>query len=140
MRGKMIDLQPLLQQIIERWHADNIPIRPGVDAAKIAMFESRYGIRLPADMREYFATVNGTGDHFDEEFFFRFWPFEDLILVEEHSPEVTAAFPESTGYFFFFDHSIEIFLYAIRLNVSDQSATPIAMVYPGTPRSAQVSR
>jgi SMI1 / KNR4 family (SUKH-1) len=133
MLRTMNDLRLLLQQTIERWRGENIPIPLGVDDAKLSEFESHYRVKLPDDMREYFATMNGMGDHYDEEFFFRFWPLERVQLVGEHCPEVTKAFPESNGYFLFFDHSIEVFMYAIQLNGTRNTPTPIAMIYPQTP-------
>jgi hypothetical protein len=132
----MDHLQSLLQQTLERWRAEDIPIPLGVDDTKFEQFESHYRVTLPGDMREYFATVNGMGDHYDEEFFFRFWPIEQVRLVKEHSPKVAKAFPESHDYFFFFDHSIEIFMYAIQLDRTGHLSTPIAMVYPESPVSS----
>jgi SMI1 / KNR4 family (SUKH-1) len=125
----MIDLQPLLQQMIARWQTEDIPNCPGVNSKKIAEFESRNGVKLPQDMREYFSTINGMGDHYDEDFF-RFWPLEEIKSTAEYVPELIEAFPESAGYFFFFDCSIDLFMYAIRLNDSETSPTPIAHVFP----------
>jgi hypothetical protein len=129
----MSDLQRLLQQMIQGWRNEDIPILPGVDEARIADFERRYGIKLPADMREYFLTVNGMGHHYDDENFFRFWPFEEVASVEDYQPELMKVLPECAGHFFFFDYSIDLFMYAIRLRDSESSAPQIAKVYPQIP-------
>ena len=127
----MTDVQALIAKMIERWQSQSIPISPGVNQSELAVFESRYGVRLPADMREFFTTINGMGDFFDEEYFFRFWPLDQMRSVDEYQADIIAAVPASKGYYVFFDHSIEIFLYAIRLSESAAAPTPVAIVYPG---------
>ena len=49
-------------RIILNWQSEDIPIRAGVSPNTIAEFESRYNVVLPSDVREYFLTVDGTGD------------------------------------------------------------------------------
>ena len=39
------------QSVRERWRAAGIDLRPGAAAADLDIFERRYGIRLPPDMR-----------------------------------------------------------------------------------------
>jgi hypothetical protein len=128
----MNELQPLVQQMIARWRAENIPIPLGVDAVTIAEFEFKHRVKLPCDLQEFYSTVNGMGNEYDEEGFFRFWPLEEVKPIEEYVPELVEAFPESAGYFFFFDHSIDLFMYAIRLGNSETLPTPIAHVFPQT--------
>jgi hypothetical protein len=126
----MSGLLPLLQQLVERWRKEGIPILRGVNAATITDFESKYNVKLPCDMKEFFSTIDGMGDEYDEKGFFRFWLLEEVKPIEEHTPELVIAFPELAEYFFFFDHSIDLFMYAIRFGDSESSPTPIAQVYP----------
>ncbi len=126
----MSDFQSRVREVIARWRDANIPIRPGVSEHDIKQFEARYGIKLPGELNEYFATVDGTGDEFDDEWLYRFWPLKDVQPANEYVPELKLAFPESAGYFLFFDHSIEIFMFAIRMNDSETRPAPIARVSP----------
>jgi hypothetical protein len=131
----MSDFRSLLQRAIEVWKEENIPIPPGVEPEVIAKFETRYGVKLPADLREFYLAVNGMGDDYDEKGFFRFWPIEQVTPIAEYAPEVVATHPESAEYFCFFDHSIDLFMYAIQLTFDSDTSCPIAMVYPQTPAS-----
>lgn len=128
----MNDLQPLLQRMIDGWRHEHIPVQPGANAATISDFESKHKVKMPGDMKEFFSTVNGMGSEYDEEGFFRFWPIEEVKQVKEYSPEVAAKYPQSAEYFCFFDHSIDIFMYAIRLDRNGEFPSPIAMVCPQT--------
>jgi hypothetical protein len=87
---------------------------------------------LPADLREFYLTVNGMGDHYDEKRFFRFWPIEQVTPIKEYAPEVVANHPQSAEYFCFFDHSIDIFMYAIQLTFDGDASSPLAMICPQT--------
>jgi hypothetical protein len=124
----MSQLELLIQQVIERWRRENIPIRPGVDLTKINELESRLGAVLPSDMREFYLTIDGMGDHFDEEHFFRFWPIEQIQSVNQYYSDVAQLNSDASEYYYFFDHSIGIFLYAIRLGNSSSSCGPVAFV------------
>jgi hypothetical protein len=129
----MSNLQSLLQATVDRWRTENIPISPGVDTTILAGFEARYGVTLPQDMREFYSTVNGMGGHYDESHFFRFWPIEEVTPVSSYmygGPDIVRAIPELAEYFLFFDHSVDLWMYAIRLNQDANLATPIRGVYP----------
>lgn len=51
--------QPLTE-LRERWRRDGILHGRGASEADLAAFERRHGVVLPADLRAYFATTNGT--------------------------------------------------------------------------------
>src|SRR4051812_5243396 len=90
----MPDLKLLLRQMITQWKNEDIPILKGVDDVTIQRFELNYDVKLPEDMREYFSTVNGMGDHMDKENSFRFWPIEEVVPVQAHLPKFANIFPE----------------------------------------------
>jgi hypothetical protein len=123
-------LEAYLDVIFERWRHEKIPHRPGVDVASISEFELRYAVTLPEDMREFYSTVDGMGEHYDEDSFFRFWPLEQVQPIDHYYPDLGNLYPASQDYFLFFDHSIDLFMYAIRLQRDANAATPIARLYP----------
>jgi hypothetical protein len=135
----MNELTAYLDSIIERWRRDNVPIRFGVDAASIASFESQYRVTLPHDMKEFFLTVDGMGDHYDEDLFFRFWPLEQVQPINQYHPELKNRHPEWEDYFLFFDHSIDLFMYAIHLQQNENAATPVARLYPQDAGNFQIN-
>jgi hypothetical protein len=127
----MTDLQPYLQKVIERWRVAEVAIPDGVDRNAIAGFEARCGVRLPADMREYFATVNGMGNRAEmDDDMYGFWRLEEVQPVASYCPNVAERFPGAAEYYLFCDYSIDLFMYAIRLNRDEKVATPIAKIYP----------
>jgi hypothetical protein len=125
----MAEMHALVQIIIDRWRDENIPISPGVDDTTFTDFESRFQVRLPDDMREFYSVVNGMGEHYDDQSFSRFWPFEQITPVKEYCGHVLQQNPEVVQDYLFFDHSIDLFMYAIRLTDEDTS-TPILRIYP----------
>src|SRR5690242_19516796 len=104
----MPDVKLMVRRMIADWQNENIPIRSGVDELALQRFEHKNGVKVPADMREYFSTVNGMGDHYDEANFFRFWPIEQVKPVREYLPIFAEKFPQFANYFLFFDHSIDL--------------------------------
>ena len=111
--------------MVDHWTRNGVaPPLPGVDAAAIAAFERRFGVRLPADVRKYFLTTNGTGDFMDGAFF-SFWPLQRVKPLHEmwmSVGPVRAAYP---GCFVFADHSVRRCEFAVRLGDSPQRAGPV---------------
>jgi hypothetical protein len=126
---EMPDIKLLLRQMITGWQNEDIPILQGVDEVTIQKFESKYGVKLPEDMREYFSTVNGMGDHIDEKNSFRFWPIEKVVPVQEYAPKFANIFPESARYFLFFDVLYDSSMCAIGLGYAAAGPTPIYEVF-----------
>ena len=118
----MPDIKLLLRQMITGWQNEDIPILKGVDDLTIQEFESKYDVKLPEDLREYFSTVNGMGDHYDEEWF-------QIRPVKEYSSGFADKFPQSATCFLFFDHSVDLVNYGIALNNSAAAPTPIFRVF-----------
>jgi hypothetical protein len=115
---------------MERWRQAKIPIRRGVAPVSIAAFEARYRVTMPSDVRQFFLTVDGTGDHYDESIFCRFWPLKEVQPISSHLPELEKHYAEASDYFLFFDHSIDLFMYAVRLQKNPIAPTPVARLYP----------
>jgi SMI1 / KNR4 family (SUKH-1) len=100
------------------WLRQGIKLRPGAVVDDFTAFEGRYNVRLPEDMREYFAAVNGFdgSEHWmtDDELITFLGLDEIKPLSEYWSPFVA----DSDGYFVFADHSLSAHVYAIRLDTS----------------------
>jgi hypothetical protein len=126
----MTDFPTLIRQVIEQWRAEDIPIRPAVTSEAITDFELRYRVKLPSDMRIFYSTVDGMGDHYDDKTFLRFWPLEQIKPIPEHIHGCAEGISDFDAYFVFFDHSIDVSLHAIRLERAVESEPSIARLSP----------
>ena len=70
-----------VRRLIDLWRTAGLVIRPGVHPA-MQSFELKYGVQLPADLRDYFLTVDGMEDDLDPGIN-RFWPLEIVKPVSE---------------------------------------------------------
>jgi hypothetical protein len=118
----------LWSRVSKRWSDSGIS-RSGVSDAEICAFEARYRIVIPADVRQYFARLNGTGDDMDGETY-RFWPLAEVKPVHEELVGFRGIqYPDRYAYpdcFVFADYMISSWLYAVKLT---RDATQPAPVY-----------
>jgi cell wall assembly regulator SMI1 len=93
-------------------------LRPGASEKEFAAFEDRYNVRLPTDVREYFALVNGfdgRGHWMTDDEVITFLGLDEMKPLSEYwSPKVA----DSDSYFVFADYSLAAHVYAIRLGAS----------------------
>jgi hypothetical protein len=64
------------------WTRQGVKPSPGILEAEIAQFEAKYNVRLPGDLREYFATVNGfqSSEHWTtDENCISFWGLDEVV-------------------------------------------------------------
>ena len=101
------------QQLAAMWRDAGLTIRPGVETNDIRAFESKNGIVLPADLREYFLTVDGMEDELDPGTN-RFWPLEMVKLVSEELNDIHSDRWSYPGCFIFADHCIWCLAWAVR--------------------------
>ena len=119
----------LMQRLIARWTEHGISIPTGASDADIAAFESRTQSILPADLRAYFATVNGMGERgTTDNDFFSFWQLSDIESIAEFVPDRSERIPDASRYFIIADHSISLPSFAIRLAHNPADPSPIASV------------
>src|SRR5205823_1296622 len=52
------------------WHGRDIDLNPGASEGAIAGFETAHGVRLPTDIRSYFAAADGMRDHDADDMLF----------------------------------------------------------------------
>jgi hypothetical protein len=110
-------------------------VRSGVNPTAIQEFEARHGVKMPADLREYFLLVDGMEDELDPGMN-RFWP---LAMIKRVSDELTDTHSDRWAYpdcFLFADHCIWCSGWAVRLgaeslNVSDAVFLVTAGNIPG---------
>ena len=117
------------ERLKDYWSRDIVSIRPGATASQIEAFEAKYGVRLPADLRDYFETVNGfdmdkTG--FCDNNLFSFFPIEEVLPVNNEYWQN----PDDEPYFILVDFMIASAVYAIWLEGDADSESPVFVVYP----------
>jgi len=106
--------------------SQDIPCNHGVLEDQIAEFEHHHKVRIPADLRHYFMTMNGTaGDYAYGAI--RFWDLDEFKSVAEkkgntrpNSSVILTAYHElfngAECYFIFADFLYDMQLYAIHLS------------------------
>lgn len=107
------------ETLISHWAATGVEVEPGCSPARIAEFESRYGVAMPPDLRSSYLAANGMKKTFKDEYDpegFCFWPLEDVAPLDdcavlESWPEI----PREHGFFVFADYLQLSWAYAIRL-------------------------
>ena len=52
-------VRTLPEKLRDRWVEMGVPVRPGVSWEEVRAFESRCGVRLPPDLRDFYMTVDG---------------------------------------------------------------------------------
>ena len=136
---QMID--SLWLRVHDVWRRSKIAIRPGVSSIDVTAFETRYGVVLPTDVRDYFRAADGTGDHMDDGLY-RFWPLAEVKPV--HDVLVSDRFEYSDRYsypdcFVFGDHCINCWDYAVRLTKDSMQPAPVFRVTGGEPPGEQMA-
>lgn len=129
------------EKLKEFWLSQNIKLRPGVSDKGLHSFESRYGVRLPDDIWDYFSIVDGMDDgNWDGELS-HFLPMHEVKPVAKHWRD-SAGFGEARASFLFVDISIGAYFLGVRLS-SDASAPSRVTFWgrgarPSTPVFGQV--
>ncbi len=114
-----------VEQLVEHWTEQGLPLAKGVPDADIESLESRYALTIPTDLRDYFKSVNGHvqrgGVDTDAEGF-AFWPLERLQPLPVVCAVNNIAVPPVEGperYFVFADYLQWSWAYAIRFGTTD---------------------
>lgn len=110
-----------------RWAADGILAPNRASPTEIATFEQRYGVALPAALRYYFETVNGTNigayGMEDGENLMGFWHLDQVRTFAEET--TGAAHPDANRTFVIADHSIWVFAFGVQLSADPGAPAPI---------------
>jgi hypothetical protein len=106
----------LISMVKDAWRKSGVSPRSGATEASIQAFEQSYGIRLPADIAEYFRSTDGMDEDDVDEHTIRFWRLSEMRPVLEELPGANADL--FGGYFVFADYSLWAHGYAVHLNDS----------------------
>ena len=120
----------ILASLSARWTAAGIAHGTGASDDDIAAFESRYGVVLPADLRAYFATVNGTavGAYgMQDEHLLGFWQLSEVQSFAEILDGDRATAPDTGRTFAIADHSIWVYGFGVQLSDNPGAPTPIVV-------------
>jgi cell wall assembly regulator SMI1 len=113
-------MSSLGERLRSYWRAQGAKLPGGVPAGRVEQFESRHGVRLPDDLREYFLSIDGMGPEdvnppfFWDEDLFRFFPLHEVErATNRFHPDRFLA--QQSSYFAFADRSISLPTFVIRL-------------------------
>jgi hypothetical protein len=121
--------EPVIGAIRERWRLRGILNSVPAADAEVRAFEARYGVVLPADLRFYFTTVNGTASGRygmdDPNDLMAFW---HLDQVETFAAVGEGGGPQpgrSAGTYALADYSIWVYGIGIQLSADPRAPTPL---------------
>src|SRR5258708_507406 len=121
--------QDSLPQLATAWAAQGYPHAQPATPEQLAAFESQHGLRLPADLRNYFLTLNG-GELGREG------SMDDANISFWRLDQVRTQVEEGTGQradlFLFADFLLDSHLYGIELHAEPESPTPVFLDDGGT--------
>jgi SMI1 / KNR4 family (SUKH-1) len=129
-----------LELIRRRWQALGLPVRGGLSPKALQDFERRHHVRLPADLESFYRYMDGIEFGSTDEALFCFWPLSQVGPVLEKLAEfrgipdyggIEASLPEAASYFLFADHSIWVYVYAIRLSADPTAPAPVLWIADG---------
>jgi hypothetical protein len=111
------------------WLRHGIKLNRGASEDGLAAFEAKYHVRLPKDMREYFAAVNGFdgSEHWmTDGNVITFLALNEMkSLSESWSPKIA----DAASYFVFADYSLSAHVYAIRLSNDSKDDNSVVVAY-----------
>lgn len=115
------------------WLHQGVKLNAGASETELGAFERKYNVRLPEDLREYFATVNGFRglEHWvTDENLISFLSLDEVQPLNEYwSPDIAGG----ESYFVFADCSLSAHVYAIRLSGDSGRGNAVVAVYDSKP-------
>ncbi len=123
MESSISSLFPKFIALIEK---DRGTVQRPVKEAALVAFEKRWDVILPADMREFYARMNGTGNETVTDFLYRIWPLEEVRPISNMEPALSsadAALDYPAHYLCFSDYLIDSEVYAIHVANSTRVIT-----------------
>jgi hypothetical protein len=115
------------------WLSLGVKVNAGVSHDELDAFESKYQVVLPADLRDYFLTVDGMVEGVMDHGCFSFWSLNAVKPIPDESPNYSDPYiKDARSFFVFADFLIWSHAYAIRLAATD-AANTIFMIGGETP-------
>ena len=120
------------ERLSKFWSRQGIKLRPGISENEIAQFEAKYDVRLPGDLREYFATVNGFvgSEQTSDENCISFWGLDEVEPLKKYWSSPVEG---GDSYFAFADWSLAAHVYAIHLSANVENENSVIVVYDYRP-------
>jgi hypothetical protein len=124
----------LIDRLLAYWVAMGGKTRPGVSHQQVQSFESRYLVRLPPDLRAFYAAVDGMEDGETDPDMFSFLPLKAVRAVPEELAhfggipdyrEIVRTLADPHRWFVIVDYLITSAVYAIRLSATEKPAPVI---------------
>jgi cell wall assembly regulator SMI1 len=114
----------IAERLRQRWLAQGDQAQPGVSEEQLREFEARFGVCLPADMRDYFLHTDGRGAE---------WMFYDDLLNFSSLSQVFRlsdtyqmhGIADPSSYYVFADFALYLPGYAIHLSPESTDANPV---------------
>jgi hypothetical protein len=132
----------LLERLLAFWAAHGGTVRPGNPPERLTAFEARYGVRLPADLRAYFAACDGAEypeqDPDGYRSLIEFYALGDVRQIAERAGRPPGLAPRELNgaapgaYFVVADYSIDAAIYSIWLTADPRAPAPV-VIGPHTP-------
>jgi hypothetical protein len=124
-------MNDLLSTVAAKWRSNGATPNGGASAHEIEAFEAQCGIRLPSDVRAYFALLNGMDDNALDADLINFWSLKRVRSVAEEFAHQEPAPPPANTFFCFADYSVWCNAYAVRLSENGSEPAPVVAVYSG---------
>jgi len=128
------------QSVRERWQSAGVTPRPGAATPDIDAFERHHGVRLPTEVRAFYAEMDGMPSGAWDEDLLSVWPLAEVASVPallsgfRGIPDyggIERALPDAASYFVFADHSIWVHVYAVRLSADPSTACSVVWIAGG---------
>lgn len=111
-----------LKKLKEKWEEESLNDSYPIDIDSIQTFQSENSVVLPDDLKEYFKTLNGTGEEYTDELY-EFYSIDRLKKVSEEFEEwkgvpnyqSLVSLNHIKDLFVFANFSFNLFVYAIKL-------------------------
>ena len=134
------ETRALIERLKDFWSKEGVRIQPGASIEQIDAFESRYRVRLPSDLREYFITIDGMERWESDKNMFSFLPINAIKSIPEElanfggTPDyrqIMRTLADPHRWFVIVDYLITSSVFAIRLS-ADVESSPVLSIGDGT--------
>jgi len=122
-------ISEFLPQVIAIMQSEGVPLRDPASAEEISLFECRWNVSLPDDIRQFYAAMDGTGkDAQLTDDLFRIWPLSAVMPIPDLFPgpnhndyrDIT----DASRFLCFADYMIDSDVFALH---ADESGTVITV-------------
>jgi hypothetical protein len=106
----------LLDGLVNKWTTERVPYLPAASPSEIREFESRFNLRMPSEVAQYFGKVGGMAPEACDRDYIRFWPLGEVSPAASHLGGARGTFSD---FFVFADFSLWTHAYATNMRSPD---------------------